>query len=54
MLSGKLFQSVANCPWEETLLEVAMLQMWMVGYNVDGECAMCNESMWRADSVVEF
>ena len=22
-----------------------MLQMWMVGCNVDGECAACNESM---------
>ena len=31
-----------------------MLQMWMVGCNVDGECAARNESMLRADIVVVF
>ena len=51
MLSGKLFQSIivrGKNSFE------SMLQMWMVGCNVDDGCAACNESMWRADNVVEF
>ena len=45
MLSGKLFQSLIV--WGKKLF-------WKYVVDVDGEYAMCNESMWRADNVVEF